>query len=130
MSQPKTMMTGVTALLLTAILTTPAPAQSNSCDTAAARDIMAMTLPRAGDERPVNITYRTRAEGVKLPAYLLAQYPDEMNIILQYQFDRLVIRDDRFEVTVYFKGKPARLTVPFDAVKVFFDKDVAKCWGG
>jgi hypothetical protein len=123
------MTTGPAALLLAALLTSPALAESNSCDTAAARDMMAMTLPRAGDERPVNITYRTRAEGVKLPAYLLEQYPDEMNIILQYQFDRLVVRNDRFEVTVYFKGKPARLTVPFDAVKAFFDKDVAKCWG-
>ncbi|MFZ0841081.1 MAG: ClpXP protease specificity-enhancing factor SspB, partial [Xanthobacteraceae bacterium] len=83
-----------------------------------------------GDERPVTITYRTRAEGVKLPAYLLEQYPDEMTIILQYEFDRLVVSDDRFEVTVYFKGRPARLTIPFDAVKAFFDKNVAKCWGG
>ena len=130
MSQPNTTTTGVTALLLAAILASPALAEPNSCDTAAARDIMAMTLPHAGDEHPVNITFRTRAEGVKLPAYLLEQYPDEITIILQYQFDRLVIRDDRFEVTVYFKGKPARLTVPFDVVKVFFDKDAAKCWGG
>ncbi len=130
MSQPNTMTTGIAALLLAAMLASPALAEPNSCDTAAARDIMAMTLPRAGDERPVTITYRTRAEGVKLPAYLLEQYPDEMTIILQYEFDRLVVSDDRFEVTVYFKGRPARLTIPFDAVKAFFDKNVAKCWGG
>jgi len=121
---------GAGALLFAALLASPARADPNSCDTAAARDILVYTLPRAGEERPVNITFRSRAEGVKMPAYLLAQYPDEITIILQYQFDRLVIRDDRFEVTVYFKGKPARLTVPFDAVKVFFDKDAAKCWGG
>jgi Stringent starvation protein B len=129
-SQPETMTIGASALLLAAMLalTSPAQAEPNSCDTAAARDVLVYTLPRAGDERPVNITFRTRAEGVKMPAYLLAQYPDEITIILQYQFDRLVVSDDRFEVTVYFKGMPARLTIPFDAVKTFFDNNVAKCW--
>jgi hypothetical protein len=123
---------GATALLLAATLAlaSPARADPNSCDTAAARDILVYTLPRAGDERPVNITFRSRAEGVKMPAYLLTQYPDEITIILQYQFDRLVLRNDRFEVTVYFKGMPARLTIPFDAVKTLFDNNVAKCWGG
>jgi hypothetical protein len=41
---------------------------------------------------------------MRLPAYLLAQYPDEMTIILQFQFRRLVVRDDRFEVELWFKG--------------------------
>jgi len=129
-SQPNTMTIGAGALLFAALLASPARADPNSCDTAAARDILVYTLPRAGEERPVNITFRSRAEGVKMPAYLLAQYPDEITIILQYQFDRLVLSNDRFEVTVYFKGMPARLTIPFDAVKTLFDNNVAKCWGG
>ena len=118
------------ALLLVAMLALASPAQTepNSCDTAAARDILVHTLPRAGEERPVNITFRTRAEGVEMPSWLVERYPDEITVILQYEFDRLVASDDRFEVTVYFKGPPARLTVPFDAVKTFFDKNVAKCW--
>ncbi len=130
MSQPKTMTIGATALLVTAILASPAQAEPNPCDTAAARDILVHTLPRASEERPVNITLRSRAEGVKMPSWLVERYPDEVTLILQYEFDRLVVSDDRFEVTVYFKGMPARLTVPFDAVKTFFDNNVAKCWGG
>jgi hypothetical protein len=126
------MTTSASALLLAAMLglASPARAEPNSCDTAAARDVMAYALPRADDERPVNVTVRTRAEGVKMPPWLVERYPDEITIILQYQFDRLVVRDDRFEVTVYFKGRPARLTIPFDAVKTFFDNNVAKCWAG
>ncbi len=117
-------------LLLAAALASPARAEPDRCDTAAAREVMIKTLPRAADEHPVHITFRTRAKGVKLPAYLLAQYPDEMSIILQYQFRRLVVRDDRFKVTAWFKGRRARLTVPFDAVKAFYDNNIAKCAGG
>ena len=129
MSKPQTMTTSANALLLIALLAlaSPVQAESNSCSTAAARDVMATALLRAADERPINVTFRTRAKGVKLPAPLLKQYPDEITIILQYQFDRLVVRNDRFVVTVYFKGRPARLTVPFDAVMSFFDNNVAKC---
>jgi hypothetical protein len=126
------MTTSASAPLLIALLAlaSPAQAQSNSCGSAAARDVMATVLPRAAEERPVNVTFRTRAEGVQLPAWLVEQYPDEITIILQYQFDLLVVREDRFVVTAYFKGRPARLTVPFDAVMSFFDNNVAKCQGG
>jgi hypothetical protein len=70
-----------------------------------------------------------RANGVRLPAYLLAQYPEEMTIILQFQFRRLVVRDDRFEVGLWFEGRPERLVIPFDAVKAFHDRSVATCFG-
>jgi hypothetical protein len=120
----------IRAAVLLAALASPALAEVGACDTAAARDIMAWTLPRAGDERPVHVTFLSRAEGVKLPDWLAAQYPDEMTIILQYEFDRLVVDKDAFEVTVYFKGRPARLVIPFAAVKAFFDNKIAKCTAG
>ena len=44
------------------------------------------------------ITFISSAEGVKLSPRLLAQYPDEMTIILQHQFWDLVVNEDRFEV--------------------------------
>ena len=78
---------------------------------------MAVTLRLASEDRPVNIKFRTRAEGVKVPSYLAAKYPDEMSIVLQYEFKQLNVRDDRFEVVVWFRGYPERLVVPFNAVK-------------
>ena len=90
---------------------------------------MINTLRQAGDDHPVDVTFRTRAEGVELPAYLLAQYPDEMDIILQYQFERLVVRNERIAVNLSFKGRPARLVIPFAAITAFFDQSVAKCRG-
>ena len=67
------------------------------------------------------ITFFSTAEGVKLSPRLLAQYPDEMTIILQHQFWDLVVHEDRFEVGLSFGGIPERLAVPFGAIKNFFD---------
>ncbi|MGJ5181644.1 SspB family protein [Bradyrhizobium oligotrophicum] len=70
------------------------------------------------------ITFVSRAEGVKLSPRLLAQYPEEMTIILQHQFWDLVVNEDRFEVGLSFGGVPERLIVPFHAIKSFFDPSV------
>jgi hypothetical protein len=70
------------------------------------------------------ITFISKAEGVKLSPRLLAQYPDEMTIILQHQFWDLEVSEDRFEVGLSFGGIPERLGVPFSAIKSFFDPSV------
>ena len=62
------------------------------------------------------ITFRTHAPGVKLSNRLLEQYPEEMTIILQYQFWDLKVNEDGFEVGLHFKNVPERLQVPFDAI--------------
>jgi uncharacterized protein len=70
------------------------------------------------------ITFISNADGVKLSPRLLAQYPQEMTIILQHQFWDLVVTDERFEVGLSFGGIPERLVVPFAAVKSFLDPSV------
>ena len=70
------------------------------------------------------ITFLSTADGVKLSPRLLAQYPEEMTIILQHQFWDLVVTDDRFEVGLSFGGIPERLVVPFAAIKSFLDPSV------
>ena len=40
---------------------------------------------------------------------------------------KLVVKDDRFEVGVWFKRRYERLVVPFDAVKDFWDTEVQRC---
>ena len=47
-----------------------------------------------------------------------------MTIILQHQFWDLEVSEDRFEVGLSFGGIPERLTVPFSAIKSFFDPSV------
>ena len=70
------------------------------------------------------IAFDTHAEGVNIPDRLRAQYPEEMTIILQHQFWDLKVTDEIFEVGLSFGGVPAKLTVPFEAVKGFFDPSV------
>ena len=70
------------------------------------------------------ITFISTAEGVKLSPRLLAQYPQEMTVILQHQFWDLVVTENRFEVGLSFGGIPERLVVPFSSIKSFFDPSV------
>jgi len=70
------------------------------------------------------ITFVSTAEGVKLSPRLLAQYPEEMTVILQHQFWDLVVTEDRFEVGLSFGGIPERVVVPFNAIKSFYDPSV------
>lgn len=70
------------------------------------------------------ITFVSHAEGVKISPRLLAQYPEEMTVILQHQFWDLSVSEDRFEVGLSFGGIPERLVVPFKSIKNFFDPSV------
>lgn len=70
------------------------------------------------------ITFATRYAGVEIPPYLRTQYPEEMTIVIQYQFYGLTIEADRFSVTLSFNNAKERLTVPFAAVTTFADPAV------
>jgi hypothetical protein len=67
------------------------------------------------------IAFRTVFPGVVLPSRLLAEYPQEMTIILQHLFWDLAVDDDRFSVTLRFGGVPEHLEVPFAALTSFVD---------
>ena len=67
------------------------------------------------------IAFDTGAEGVSVSKRLKEQYPEEMTIVLQYQFWDLQVTNDRFEVKLSFGSLPERLVVPFQAVKAFYD---------
>jgi hypothetical protein len=70
------------------------------------------------------VSFATQMPGVKLSPRLRAQYAEEMTIVLQHQFWDLTVNDDAFEVGLSFNGIPERLTVPFAAIKGFFDPSV------
>jgi len=75
-------------------------------------------------EHHFNITFKTQAGGVVVPAAMRQKYPDEMTIILQHQFWGLKIDEEHFEVTLTFKKLPATLSIPFSALTAFFDPGV------
>ena len=71
-----------------------------------------------------SISFLTTASGVALPSSLVAQYPQQTTIILQHQFEWLRVNTEGFEVVLWFRGVPARVTVPFNAVTLFVDPSV------
>ena len=66
------------------------------------------------------VAFDTCADGVIISKRLKDQYPEEMTIVLQYQFWDLQVTTDRFEVKLSFGSVPERLVVPFDAIKAFY----------
>ncbi|MBY6262216.1 hypothetical protein EI613_09830 [Azospirillum sp. 412522] len=70
------------------------------------------------------LTFRTGYPGVEIPDYLAAQYPNEMTIVLQFQYYGLDITDDHFEVTLSFNNVHERLVIPFAAITTFADPSV------
>lgn len=70
------------------------------------------------------ITFRTGHAGVTMPDWLRASYPEDITIVLQYQFWGLEAEDDLFSVTLSFNGRNERLIVPYEAVTAFADPSV------
>jgi len=70
------------------------------------------------------ISFDTNHRDARVPGFLRAQYPDEITIVLQHQFEDLVVMDEAFQVSLSFSGQKHRLVVPFDAVRSFADPSV------
>lgn len=70
------------------------------------------------------ISFLTQAEGVSIPGRLRAQHPNDMTIVLQYQYDDLTINEDTFSVVLSFGGKKEQLVIPYTAVISFADPSV------
>ncbi len=75
-------------------------------------------------EHHFNVSFKTQAAGVVVPAAMRQKYPDEMTIILQHEFWDLSVDADGFEVSLNFSRKPERLKIPFDAIVGFSDPSV------
>jgi uncharacterized protein len=67
------------------------------------------------------IAFRTDARGVKISPRLQREWPQEMTIILQHQFSNLVVTEEGFSVTLFFRSVPETLYVPFSALRAFAD---------
>ena len=68
-----------------------------------------------------NITFMTSHPDCDIPEKLKNQYPNEMTIVLQYEFSALTVTDQGFSVVLNFSGVPSKLYIPFAAIKFFVD---------
>tara|TARA_Y100000588_G_C14096064_1_gene856647 strand:+ start:506 stop:1045 length:540 start_codon:yes stop_codon:yes gene_type:complete len=67
------------------------------------------------------ITFATTHPGVIIPAYLREEYPEEMTIVLQYQFWDLKVYDHLFSVSLSFNDQDETLTIPYSSLINFSD---------
>ena len=71
------------------------------------------------DDAYYMITFETPE--ATIPQFMRPQYPEEMTIILQNQFDNLVVEKDKFSVDLSFGGVASTVVIPFHTLKAFVD---------
>jgi hypothetical protein len=67
------------------------------------------------------ISFCTDFEGVILSKPVAQRYPREITIVLQHQFRRLRVLDEKFTVNITFSGVAENIEVPFSAITSFLD---------
>ena len=67
------------------------------------------------------ITFITNDKKVQIPTWLKKKYPDEMTIILQYEFYDLCIGKNDFSVKLSFNGILTELNIPYESIISFAD---------
>lgn len=70
------------------------------------------------------ISFKTNYPGVDIPDYLREEYPEDITIVLQYEFWDLEVSQNAFNVTLCFNDVHERLNVPLGAITSFVDPSV------
>ncbi|AZL16417.1 ClpXP protease specificity-enhancing factor SspB [Rickettsiales endosymbiont of Stachyamoeba lipophora] len=70
------------------------------------------------------ISFLTNYPGVELSEKLKNKYPHEITIVLQHQYDELIVKEDYFSVVLSFGGLKERIVVPFASLTAFADPSV------
>ena len=73
------------------------------------------------DGNHLYITFLTNSKGVQIPKWLLNQYPEEMTIILQYEYYNLSINEDYFQISLSFNNIKTELKIAYNAIISFAD---------
>lgn len=107
----------------------PGPIDYGSLIRDGLRSVMARALAHTVEqglygEQHFYISFVTDHSGVVMPDWLRAQFPEEITIVLQHEYEDLAVMADRFSVELSFGGQPAVLVVPFAAVRSFKDPSV------
>lgn len=69
----------------------------------------------------IYISYKTNHPAVILPLKTKQAYPKEITIVLQHQFENLIVKDTGFSLTVSFDGIKEAIYIPFDSLISFVD---------
>lgn len=70
------------------------------------------------------IRFRTDHPKTKVPAFLKERHPEEIMVVIQYQYWDLFVSDTYFSVDLSFNGIRENLRIPFAALTAFVDPSV------
>ena len=67
------------------------------------------------------ITFLTNHPKVTIPTWLKEKYPDEMTIVIQYEYYYLIINKDNFSIELSFNEVKANLVIDYESIISFAD---------
>src|SRR5581483_3311223 len=85
-----------------------------------AKDLLAK-LPNSTDfidlAHPIYIRYATDTPGVVIPQYLKDKHPEEITIVINYQFRELRAGNEALSVVLWFNKRAEQLVIPYSAIR-------------
>ena len=67
------------------------------------------------------ITFLTNHKNVELPNWLKQKYPDEMTIVIQYEYYDLKINKNNFSISLSFNNIKTNLIIDYNSIISFAD---------
>ena len=67
------------------------------------------------------ITFLTGNSKTKIPSWIQEKYPEEMTIVIQYEYYGIKINKSNFEITLSFNDIKATLKIHYDSIISFAD---------
>ena len=67
------------------------------------------------------ITFLTNHKNVEVPSWLIEKYPDEITIVIQYEYYNIKVNDEYFKITLSFNDVMADLKIGYSAIISFAD---------
>ena len=67
------------------------------------------------------ITFITNNPKVSLPRWLKEKYPNEMTVVIQYEYYHLTVNEDNFSIGLSFNDVKADLVINYESIISFAD---------
>tara|TARA_B100001057_G_scaffold299250_1_gene299378 strand:- start:297 stop:728 length:432 start_codon:yes stop_codon:yes gene_type:complete len=67
------------------------------------------------------ITFFTNHKNIEIPNWLKQKYPEEMTIVIQYEYDNLKINKNNFSISLSFNNIKTNLTIDYNSIISFAD---------
>ena len=69
------------------------------------------------------VTFLTNHTKVEMPSWLKERYPEEMTIVIQYEFYNIIVNENNFSITLSFNNIKTNLKIDYDAIISFADPE-------